>query len=136
MDNVDYIEQDSYATINTIQKGVGSWGLDRISRRKLSQSTTSTTTTNSSTLNDNIQVVTGVSFKSVDTERQYLYPDSAGKGSRVYVIDTGIETSHPEFQGRALFGASFTTDGDEDLNGHGTHCAGTIASKSVRLLFQ
>ena len=61
---------------------------------------------------------------------EYTYPDSAGTGVTAYVIDTGIFVNHPEFQGRARFGRSFTKDGARDGNGHGTHVAGTIGSKS------
>ncbi|KAI0310814.1 peptidase S8/S53 domain-containing protein, partial [Amylostereum chailletii] len=52
-----------------------------------------------------------------------------GEGVDVYVIDTGINTNHREFQGRAAWGKTVPkNDVDEDNNGHGTHCAGTIAS--------
>ncbi|RYP79035.1 hypothetical protein DL771_000013 [Monosporascus sp. 5C6A] len=58
----------------------------------------------------------------------YVYDDSAGEGTYAYVIDSGIYTAHPDFEGRASFGATFV-DGDEsDRNGHGTHVAGTIGS--------
>jgi len=30
----------------------------------------------------------------------YTYDDTAGQGTCVYVIDTGIQTEHPEFEGR------------------------------------
>lgn len=30
----------------------------------------------------------------------YVYDDSAGSGTCSYIIDTGIYTSHPEFEGR------------------------------------
>jgi cerevisin len=47
----------------------------------------------------------------------------------VYVIDTGINTEHEEFEGRASWGKTMPqNDEDEDGNGHGTLCAGTIAS--------
>ncbi|KAM3429826.1 hypothetical protein MY4824_008051 [Beauveria thailandica] len=59
----------------------------------------------------------------------YAYDSSAGQGTCVYVIDTGIEASHPEFQGRAQQIKSFVT-GQIDGHGHGTHCAGTIGSKT------
>ncbi|PNS16193.1 Subtilisin-like protease [Sphaceloma murrayae] len=64
--------------------------------------------------------------------RTYTYDTSAGAGTCVYVIDTGVAVSHPDFGGRAIFGANFEpTDGsDEDLAGHGTHVAGTIASST------
>ncbi len=52
--------------------------------------------------------------------------------SNAYVIDTGIITTHPDFEGRAFFGADFTGSypNGGDGNGHGTHVAGTIGSKS------
>lgn len=47
-----------------------------------------------------------------------------------YVIDTGIFIGHEEFEGRASWGKTMPkNDVDEDGNGHGTHCAGTIASR-------
>nr|ABZ81841.1 alkaline serine protease [Pochonia chlamydosporia var. catenulata] len=60
----------------------------------------------------------------------YRYDDSAGNGACVYVLDTGIETSHPEFEGRATWLKSFIDGEDNDGHGHGTHCAGTIGSKT------
>jgi subtilisin family serine protease len=51
----------------------------------------------------------------------------------VYVIDTGINDQHVEFERRASKGPKFVSDGpssDEDVHGHGTHCAGTIASRA------
>jgi subtilisin family serine protease len=62
----------------------------------------------------------------------YLYDSSAGTGTCAYIIDTGIFTAHPEFEGRATFVKNFdTVDGtDDDMFGHGTHVAGTIGSKS------
>jgi subtilisin family serine protease len=51
-----------------------------------------------------------------------------GAGVHVYVIDTGIRTSHAQFGGRASIAADFIGDGfnGQDCNGHGTHVAGTI----------
>lgn len=46
------------------------------------------------------------------------------------MIDTGVFVAHPEFQGRARIGKSFSGDGTRDGNGHGTHVAGTIGSKT------
>ena len=47
------------------------------------------------------------------------------------MIDTGVNVNHEEFEGRAVWGATIPVgDEDEDGNGHGTHVAGTIASKT------
>ncbi|CAN9256606.1 unnamed protein product [Alternaria alternata] len=62
-------------------------------------------------------------------QNNYLYDSTAGEGTCVYVVDTGIETTHPEFEGRAYFLADFSEEGDQiDGAGHGTHVAGTIGS--------
>jgi subtilisin family serine protease len=63
-------------------------------------------------------------------DEKYYYYDSAGKNVDVYVVDTGIDITHPEFQGRARFGGNFIDDNDADCNGHGTHVAGTVGSKT------
>lgn len=61
--------------------------------------------------------------------KDYTYPDSAGSGVTAYVIDTGIQTNHPEFEGRASWGVSYVGE-TSDGQGHGTHCAGIIGSKT------
>jgi cerevisin len=64
------------------------------------------------------------------TFTKYLYDSEGGDGVDVYVVDTGINVAHSEFEGRASWGKTIpTNDVDEDGNGHGTHCAGTIASR-------
>ena len=71
-----------------------------------------------------------ISHQSPGTS-SYTYDSTAGSGTCVYVIDTGIYTAHPEFEGRASFLANFAGDGqNSDGNGHGTHCAGTVGSKT------
>lgn len=54
-----------------------------------------------------------------------------GSGSRVLVLDTGIDANHPSLKVNFEKGQDFTgvSDGSDfsDKNGHGTHCAGTIA---------
>ena len=49
-----------------------------------------------------------------------------GEGIKVAVLDTGIDLSHPDFEGRAIEAKSFVADAAvQDGNGHGTHCIGT-----------
>lgn len=61
---------------------------------------------------------------------KYAYDSHGGEGVDVYVIDTGINIEHTEFEGRAFWGKTIPlNDVDEDGNGHGSHCAGTIASR-------
>ncbi|RKL67915.1 serine protease [Salipaludibacillus neizhouensis] len=57
-----------------------------------------------------------------------------GEGIVIAVIDTGVETDHPDLKDQIIGGRNFTTDhnGDpdiyEDNNGHGTHVTGTVAA--------
>lgn len=61
----------------------------------------------------------------------YTYDASAGSGTCSYILDTGIYTAHPDFEGRAMFLANFAGDGsNNDGHGHGTHVAGTVGSKT------
>jgi cerevisin len=64
------------------------------------------------------------------TFNKYLYSDIAGEGVDAYIIDTGTNVDHVDFEGRASWGKTIPT-GDEDIdgNGHGTHCSGTVAGK-------
>ncbi|KAF7356090.1 hypothetical protein MVEN_00939000 [Mycena venus] len=107
MPEVDYIEHDRVVqTLGTIgvttQKGAP-WGLARISHR------------------DKL---------SLRTYGKYQYDSRGGEGVDVYVVDSGINIHHREFEGRASWGKTIVqNDIDEDQNGHGTHCAGTIASR-------
>ena len=64
------------------------------------------------------------------TFTSYAYDTDGGDGVDVYVVDTGINIDHVEFEGRAYWGKTIPkNDIDIDGNGHGTHCAGTIASR-------
>jgi subtilisin family serine protease len=49
----------------------------------------------------------------------------------IAVLDTGIDRTHPAFKGVELIEKDFTGDGNGDVNGHGTHCAGTIFGRDV-----
>ena len=63
------------------------------------------------------------------TAHQYPYNSTAGAGINVYVLASGIYTEHPQFEGRASFGAcAFKDCRPPDTNGQGTHIAGTVAS--------
>ncbi|KAI6382714.1 hypothetical protein MCOR25_000525 [Pyricularia grisea] len=64
------------------------------------------------------------------TSGTYRFDDSAGEGITVYIVDTGIRTTHTEFEKRASFAANFIDQVDTDQNGHGSHCAGTIGGKT------
>lgn len=63
----------------------------------------------------------------------YTYrSDASGKDVTAYVIDTGINEKHVDFEGRAKKGPTFASvrPSDKDLVGHGTHVAGTVGSKT------
>lgn len=63
-------------------------------------------------------------------QNYYFDAKSTGKGVNAYIIDTGINIDHPEFEGRAYFGKDFTGEGVGDSNGHGTHVAGLVGSRT------
>ena len=62
---------------------------------------------------------------------KYSY-GSDGAGVSVYILDTGIRTTHADFEGRAYEAYTAIADGNgtNDCNGHGTHVAGTVGSKT------
>jgi len=103
--DVAYIEKDSkvFALSEPKVEHSAPWGLARISHR------------------DTL---------GFGTFNKYIHQESAGDGVHVYVIDTGINYEHVDFEGRASWGKTIPRgDADEDGNGHGTHCSGTIAGK-------
>ncbi|MFD8457182.1 S8 family peptidase [Streptomyces antimycoticus] len=59
----------------------------------------------------------------------YTAPGGGGRGTTIYVIDSGVRASHEDFGGRARSGWDFVDDDPvaEDGNGHGTHVAATAA---------
>ncbi|KAF5316887.1 hypothetical protein D9611_003747 [Ephemerocybe angulata] len=99
---VAYVEKDQIVKTTEVQRSAP-WGLARISHRpKLTFSTFT----------------------------KYVYDSEGGDGVDVYIVDTGINVDHVEFEGRASWGKTIPQN-DEDLdgNGHGSHCAGTVASR-------
>jgi cerevisin len=105
--DVEYVEKDS--VVHTLADEEGEleknapWGLARISHRK------------------------SLGFGDFN---KYLYAADAGEGVDVYVIDTGTSIKHVDFEGRAHWGKTIpANDADEDGNGHGTHCSGTVGGK-------
>jgi len=100
-DVVELVEEDQYMTTFAQQNNPPSWGLDRTSQRNLPL--------------DNI----------------YHYPNTAGAGVDMYTIDTGIQIAHNDFGSRARWGYNAASgSSNSDLNGHGTHCSGTMAGTS------
>ncbi|MFE1172590.1 S8 family peptidase [Streptomyces sp. NPDC058773] len=71
-----------------------------------------------------------VDQEALPLDRSYSYASTASDVT-AYVVDTGIRTSHSQFQGRASVGADEVGDGQngQDCAGHGTHVAGTIGGK-------
>ena len=58
-----------------------------------------------------------------------------GAGIAIAVLDTGLDAGHPDFAGREIVARDFTggpVDGARDVQGHGTHCAGTAAGPRAR----
>lgn len=68
-----------------------------------------------------------VDQRTVPLNTSYNYI-KMGSGVHVYVIDTGVRTTHVEFAGRATVGYDAIYDGQNgnDCHGHGTHVAATI----------
>lgn len=88
-------------------------------------------TINSTTQSNPTWGLDRIDQSSSSLSRSYTYPD-AGLPVNVYVIDTGILTTHQQFGGRAS-SAVDVVDNDNnatDCNGHGTHVAGTVGSQT------
>ncbi|NJQ03076.1 S8 family peptidase [Streptomyces zingiberis] len=93
------VAQNARVRIAETQANPPSWGLDRIDQADL------------------------------PLDHSYTVPGNGGAGVTAYVIDTGVDTTHPDFGSRAHSGWDFV-EGDavaQDAHGHGTHVAGTVA---------
>lgn len=68
--------------------------------------------------------------RDLPRDTKYEYATLAGT-VHVYILDTGIRSTHVEFEGRAnkVFDAVGDGENGNDCNGHGTHVAGTIGGK-------
>ncbi|KAK4184365.1 peptidase S8/S53 domain-containing protein [Podospora australis] len=72
-----------------------------------------------------------ISHKTRSGSADYVYNSTAGVGTRVYVIGSGILITHDEFQGRASHGANFITGSPPtDEFGHGTSVAAIVGGKT------
>jgi len=66
--------------------------------------------------------------------------DRSGSSATVFILDTGVRTTHNDFGGRAASGADVTSGSLVECNGnlacaadnqgHGTHCAGTAVGEN------
>ncbi|KAI0008019.1 peptidase S8/S53 domain-containing protein [Xylariaceae sp. FL0662B] len=63
-------------------------------------------------------------------DTSYIVDESFGEGTCTYMIDTGINVTHPDFGGRATWLENFADDDNNDGAGHGTYTAGIVGANT------
>ncbi|WP_328580535.1 S8 family serine peptidase [Streptomyces sp. NBC_00370] len=68
---------------------------------------------------------------NVSTMNKYEHHETAGEGVDVYILSTGVNVNHEDFEGRASweFGQVIEYDDQEDIHGRGTQLAGIVAGQ-------
>jgi len=70
-------------------------------------------------------------FRDIDAAGAQRAVGTAANAVKVAVIDTGVDTRHPDLQGRVLLARSFVdADGQFERDRHGTEVAGIIAANA------
>ena len=62
-------------------------------------------------------------ISAVEARQEY---DVDGSGVKVAILDTGIDSDHPDLEGRVKYAESIVGGGTEDIHGHGTHVGGIV----------